>query len=75
MTNIESSVLGQILLYPHTHTYLNKLSPLWFTEWRKDVVTTMQELYLSNTYYSIKCRYGTQATFTRNCDTNKRSKH
>jgi hypothetical protein len=48
MTNIESSVLGQILLYPHTHTYLNKLSPLWFTEWRKDVVTTMQELYLSN---------------------------
>jgi hypothetical protein len=74
MTNIESSVLGQILLYPHTHTYLNKLSPLWFTEWRKDVVTTMQELYLSKpTYYSLKRRYGTQGTFTRHCNTYERS--
>ena len=48
MINIEQSVLGQILLYQHTHSYLNKISPLWFSDWRKEVLATMQELYLGN---------------------------
>ena len=48
MINIESSILGQIILYPQTHSYIMKLSPLWFTDWRRAVVTTMQELYMSN---------------------------
>jgi len=48
MIEVETSVLGQIILYPNTHNFIMKLNPLWFSQWRMKVVATMQELYLSN---------------------------
>jgi len=48
MIDIEKSVLGQIILYPQTHSYIMKLNPSWFSDFRKDLVATIQELYLSN---------------------------
>jgi hypothetical protein len=48
MIDIEINVLGQMMIYPTTHNYIMRLNPLWFTDYRKEVVATMQEFYLDN---------------------------
>jgi replicative DNA helicase len=48
MIDIEINVLGQMMIYPTTHNYIMRLNPLWFTDYRKEVVSTMQEFYLDN---------------------------
>ena len=53
MTEIENSILGQMFLYPEAHNFIMKLNPKWFSSFRKDIVTTMQEFYLSNEPVSL----------------------
>jgi replicative DNA helicase len=53
MIEIENSILGQMFLYPDAHNFIMKLNPQWFTSFRKDVVTTMQEFYMSNEPVSL----------------------
>ena len=48
MIELEQSILGQFILYPETHVYIMRLNPLWFTQWRQKVITTMQTLYIQN---------------------------
>jgi replicative DNA helicase len=48
MIDIEINVLGQMMIYPTTHNYIMRLNPLWFSDYRKEVVATMQEFYLDN---------------------------
>ena len=53
MIEIENSILGQMFLYPDAHNFIMKLNPQWFSSFRKDVVTTMQEFYMSNEPVSL----------------------
>jgi replicative DNA helicase len=53
MIEIENSIIGQMFLYPDAHNFIMKLNPQWFSSFRKDVVTTMQELYMSNEPVSL----------------------
>ena len=53
MIELERSILGQIFVYPNTHTYIPKMKPMYFTDWRVDIVTTMQEMYLTNEPISL----------------------
>ena len=53
MIEIENSILGQMFLYPEAHNFIMKLNPQWFSSFRKDIVTTMQEFYLSNEPVSL----------------------
>jgi replicative DNA helicase len=53
MIEIENSIIGQMFLYPDAHNFIMKLNPLWFSSFRKDVVTTMQEFYMSNEPVSL----------------------
>lgn len=53
MIEIETSILGQMFLYPDAHNYIMKLNPNWFTAFRKDVVITMQEFYMNNQPISL----------------------
>lgn len=53
MIEIENSIIGQMFLYPDAHNFIMKLNPQWFTSFRKDVVTTMQEFYMSNEPVSL----------------------
>ncbi len=53
MIEIENSIIGQMFIYPDAHNFIMKLNPQWFTSFRKDVVTTMQEFYMSNEPVSL----------------------
>lgn len=53
MIEIENSIIGQMFLYPDAHNYIMKLNPNWFSSFRKDVVITMQEFYMSNQPVSL----------------------
>jgi replicative DNA helicase len=53
MIEIENSIIGQMFLYPDAHNFIMKLNPQWFTSFRKDIVTTMQEFYMSNEPVSL----------------------
>jgi replicative DNA helicase len=53
MIEIENSIIGQMFLYPDAHNFIMKLNPQWFSSFRKDVVTTMQEFYMSNEPVSL----------------------
>jgi replicative DNA helicase len=53
MIEIENSIIGQMFLYPDAHNFIMKLNPQWFSSFRKDVVTTMQEFYISNEPVSL----------------------
>lgn len=53
MIEIENSILGQFFLYPDAHNFIMKLNPNWFSSFRKDIVTTMQEFYITNQPISL----------------------
>jgi len=53
MIEIENSIIGQMFLYPDAHNFIMKLNPQWFSSFRKDVVTTMQEFYMTNEPVSL----------------------
>lgn len=53
MIEIENSIIGQMFIYPDAHNFIMKLNPQWFSSFRKDVVTTMQEFYMSNEPVSL----------------------
>jgi replicative DNA helicase len=53
MIEIENSIIGQMFLYPDAHNFIMKLNPQWFSSFRKDVITTMQEFYMSNEPVSL----------------------
>ena len=53
MIEIEKSILGQMFIYPELHGYIMKLNPKWFTDYRSDIVVTMQSFYLDNKPISL----------------------
>lgn len=48
MIELEQSILGQFILYPETHIYIMRLNPNWFTEYRKELVSELQTMYMHN---------------------------